>query len=131
MVVGGQVSFLSSPQYWSAGPGDMLEMDKERSSSMWVRGARMGGTLREAEVLLPAHNMAKRWQEMKVARLGYSSRILDVQRAWCSLDFKQEDAISALEVSAPFWILGSKPQPQHQLNLLFLQSCLLVLALYP
>lgn len=91
MVVCGQVSFLlSSPQYWSAGPGDMLEMDKERSSSMWVRGARMGGTLREAEVLLPAHNMARRWQEMKVARLGYSSGILDVQRAWCSLDFKQE-----------------------------------------
>lgn len=91
MVVCGQVSFLlSGPQYWSVGPGDMLEMDKERSPSMWVRSARIGGTWREAEMLLPAHNTARRWQEMNVARLGHSSRILDVQRAWCSLDFKQE-----------------------------------------
>ena len=93
MVVCGQVSFLlSSPQYWSMGPGDMLEMDKKRGSSMWVRGAGIRGTLREAEMLLPAHNMVRRWQEINVARLGHSSRFLDVRRAWCSLDFKQEGA---------------------------------------
>lgn len=92
MVVCGQVSFLLSiPQCWSAGPGAMLEMDKERSSSVWARDAGMRGAMRKQRGYcqrITVREDDKGW----MARLGHSSRAPDVRRAWCSLDFKQEGA---------------------------------------